>query len=352
MAKIPILVFVGGFLGAGKTTLIACAATILEGRGLRVAVITNDQDSGSVDAQFTAARGMQAQEIAGGCFCCRFSDLLDAADRLRAYDPDVIFAEPVGSCIDLSATILQPLKAEHRAAYRLAPLTVLVDPVMAQQAYAGELGAEREYLFRHQIAEADVLCVTKRDRYTDTAALPVPMDFWLSAQTGEGVEAWLEEVLATRRVAGAKLLEVDYGRYAEAEAALGWLNFHADVELQQAASPAALVGPLFERLDRMFTDAGAAIAHLKVFDRTVTGYLKATICANGDEPRPEGDLMADPARKHEIAINVRAVADPVELQRLVQRALEEVKGSVTIRHLRAFRPPPPKPEQRFDRVIA
>src|SRR5579875_2465759 len=114
MAKIPILVFVGGFLGAGKTTLIARAATILEGRGLRVAVITNDQDDGSVDAQFTAARGMQAQESAGGCVCCRFSDLLDAADRFKAYDPDVIFAEPVGSCIDLSATILQPLKAEHR----------------------------------------------------------------------------------------------------------------------------------------------------------------------------------------------------------------------------------------------
>jgi hypothetical protein len=352
MAKTPVLVFVGGFLGAGKTTLIARAAAILDARGMRVAVITNDQDNGSVDAQFTAARGMQAQEIAGGCFCCRFSDLLDAADRFREYDPDVIFAEPVGSCIDLSATILQPLKAKHREAYRLAPLTVLVDPMMARQAYAGELDADREYLFRHQIAEADLLCVTKRDRYTDAPALPVPVDFWLSAESGEGVDAWLEDVLGERRVAGAKLLEVEYGRYAEAEAALGWLNLHADVELQEAASPASFVGPLFDELHRMFTDAGAAIAHLKVFDRTATGYLKATICANGDEPRPEGDLMADPTQKHELAINVRAVADPVELQGMIERALDDVKGSVTIRHLRAFRPPPPKPEQRFDRVIA
>jgi hypothetical protein len=214
------------------------------------------------------------------------------------------------------------------------------------------LDADREYLFRHQMAEADLLCVTKRDRYAEAPALLVPVDFWLSAQTGEEVEAWLEEALAARRVVGAKLLEVEYGRYAEAEAALGWLNFHANLELQEAASPAALVGPILDRLDRMFTNAGAAIAHLKVFDRTATGFLKATICANGDEPRPEGDLMADPTRKHELAINVRAVADPVELQRIVERALDDVKGSVTIRHLRAFRPPPPQPEQRFDRVIA
>lgn len=352
MSKIPILVFIGGFLGAGKTTLIERAARILEKREMRVAVITNDQDSGSVDARFTEARGMEAREIAGGCFCCRFSDLLEAADQFRRYDPDVIFAEPVGSCIDLSATILQPLKSAHRGSYQLAPLTVLVDPLMAKQAYAGELDADRQYLFRQQVAEADLLCVTKRDRYTEDPALPVPVDFWLSGQTGEGVDAWLEETLQMRRVAGAKLLEVEYGRYSEAEAALGWLNFHADVELQKPASPAAFVGPLFDNLDRMLTDAGATIAHLKMFDRTTTGYLKATICANGDEPRPEGDLMADAARNHELAINVRAVADPVELQRLVQQAMGQVKGTVTLRHLGAFRPPPPKPEQRFRHVVA
>jgi hypothetical protein len=61
--------------------------------------------------------------------------------------------------------------------------------------------------------------------------------------------------------------------------------------------------------------------------------------------------MADPARKHELAINVRALADPVMLQRMVQRALDEVKGCVTVRHLGAFRAAPPKPEHRFDRVI-
>jgi len=84
-----------------------------------------------VDTHHARAQGVLSREVSGGCFCCRFSDLMDASDALRAHQPDVIFAEPVGSCIDLSATIMQPLKAYHRETYRLAPLTVLIDPFTA-----------------------------------------------------------------------------------------------------------------------------------------------------------------------------------------------------------------------------
>src|SRR5207248_10279903 len=53
--NIPTLVLVGGFLGAGKTTLIASAAGLLQKRGTRTAVIMNDQNAGLVDSRFTAA---------------------------------------------------------------------------------------------------------------------------------------------------------------------------------------------------------------------------------------------------------------------------------------------------------
>ena len=46
----PILVLVGGMLGAGKTGLILEAARRLQGRGRRVGVITNDQGQNVVDA--------------------------------------------------------------------------------------------------------------------------------------------------------------------------------------------------------------------------------------------------------------------------------------------------------------
>jgi hypothetical protein len=341
-----VLALVGGFLGAGKTTLILRAARVLQGRGLRAAVITNDQDSALVDTMQAEAHELRTREVAGGCFCCRFSDLMDAADGLRAYSPDVIFAEPVGSCVDLAATILQPLQAAWLDRYRLAPLTVLVDPEMARRVYREEAGADIGFLFRNQVAEADLLCVTKSDRYAGEAGLPFPADYRLSAVTGEGVEQWLGEVFDSKRVVGAHLLDVDYGRYAEAEAALAWLNLDARIRMSDALSPAAVAGSLLDELDRALTEAGMAIAHLKVFDRAPTGFVKAAICANGDEPAPEGDLIASPAGRHELVVNLRALGEPERLKSIVAESLGRIPGRVDVRHLRAFRPPPPVPEHR------
>src|SRR6266542_2541376 len=126
--RAPVLVLVGGFLGSGKTTLLLNAGRHLRDRGMRVALITNDQGGALVDTQMAAMLGFETEEVVGGCFCCRFSDLIGAAERLLAHEPDVILAEPVGSCIDISATILHPVKQLYQERFRLAPFTVLVDP--------------------------------------------------------------------------------------------------------------------------------------------------------------------------------------------------------------------------------
>jgi hypothetical protein len=341
---VPVLVLVGGFLGAGKTTLILKAAQLLARRGVRVATILNDQDEGLVDTRFAAAQAVVAEEVAGGCFCCRFSDLVEATERLRAQDPDVIFAEPVGSCIDISATVVHPLKALQRGRLRVAPLTVLVDPRLAADVFAGRAGEDVSYLFHNQLAEADILCAGKSD--VAGQALDLDVDFRVSAKSGDGVEEWLEEVLSGRRVAGARRLTVDYSRYAEAEAALGWLNLHAEVKLRWALSPSMVAGPLLDELDGALTAAGVRIAHLKVFDEAATGYVKASVCVNGAEPEPDGDLLADAAMRHELVINLRAEGEPATLRAIVEAALKSIAGDVAISHLESFRPLPPKPEHR------
>lgn len=345
--QLPLLAFVGGFLGAGKTTLILKAAEMLRARGQRPAVIMNDQDAGLVDTQHALAQHIHTREVSGGCFCCRFSDLMEATDQLAAYQPDVILAEPVGSCIDLSATILQPLRAFHGGEYRLAPLTVLLDPEMAEQVERNETSPEIRYLVRNQLAEADLLCLTKADRYTHSPELPFPVDFRLSAKTGEGVGEWLDEVLATTRVIGAHLLEVDYDEYGAAEAALGWLNVHASIQLFEPASPLTLCGPLLDRIEEALTAASIPIAHLKIFDRAPSGWIKAGIYSSGQEPVPAGDPLAEPAQDHELAINLRAIADPIHLESVVRQAVDRVAGHVQIRHFGAFRPLQPTPEHRF-----
>ncbi len=343
----PLLVFVGGFLGAGKTTLIIKAAEMLVDTGRRVAVITNDQDAGLVDTFHSQARSLLTSEVAGGCFCCRFSDLLRAADRLTESCPEIIFAEPVGSCVDLSATILQPLLALHNRDYRVAPLTVLLDPTQARRLERGELHADVEFLVRNQIAEADILCLTKSDLGSEPARLSFPIDFRLSARSGAGVEAWMNDVLTSSRVVGARLLEIDYDRYAAAEAALGWLNLHADLYLDTPASPASVIGPLLDRLESGLTNDGIEIAHLKLFDRAPSGWAKVSISSLGAEPFPEGDLLADASRDHQLAVNLRALSDPEALRALVLHAIGELGGQLNIRHLGAFRPAAPIPEYRF-----
>ena len=68
-----------GMLGAGKTTLIVESAKRLIRDGRRVGVITNDQGTGLIDTSLAEVARIPVGEVAGGCFCCRFSDFLDAA---------------------------------------------------------------------------------------------------------------------------------------------------------------------------------------------------------------------------------------------------------------------------------
>lgn len=348
MADRPTLVIVGGFLGAGKTTLLLSAARLLHERGLRAAIITNDQGASLADTRMTAAAGFDAAEIAGACFCCRFADFVAAAQSLLAAKPDVILAEPVGSCMDLSATVLQPLKQCHATQFRLAPFSVLVDPQRAAAFAEPDADTQLAYLFQNQINEADLLVYTKSDLYQPPA--PSPQSRRVSAQTGQGVAAWLNEILNGRLSAGSHLLDIDYARYAAAEAALGWLNWEAELQLETPLTPAAVVGPLLERLDAELTSAHAPIAHLKIFDSARTGHIQAGICRNGDEPSVVGDLLASPAHRHELVVNLRARALPAVLDAALARAAAELPGALRILQHQCFQPSPPVPEYRYDKV--
>ena len=54
------LVFVSGFLAAGKTTTIALLAQMLSARGRSAAVVTNDQAAGLVDTETIRVIGVPA----------------------------------------------------------------------------------------------------------------------------------------------------------------------------------------------------------------------------------------------------------------------------------------------------
>ena len=107
------LYLVGGFLGSGKTTAIVNACQHLIKQDQRVAVITNDQGDQQVDSAFVKSFGIPAAEVANGCFCCNY-DQLDKHIHsfIKDIQPDIIFAESVGSCTDLVATVAKPFVRE------------------------------------------------------------------------------------------------------------------------------------------------------------------------------------------------------------------------------------------------
>jgi hypothetical protein len=306
----PVLALVGGFLGAGKTTLILKAARILQARGVGVAAVLNDQGNELVDTELARSAGLAAEDVRGGCFCCRYPDLISALERVAVKSPEVIFAEAVGSCTDIVNTTLRPLMRDYGASYRVAPLTVLV--------HERPEDSDLRFLFDSQVEEADLVI----DRSVD-------------------VEGWLETLMNTGIRAATKSTQVNYSRYAAAEAALGWLNARTTVRPRPAASPAMVLGPLLDALEASLTAAGIRIVHLKAIDQCESGYVKAAITASGREPNVEGALDASPAPEHDILVNLRALGAPERLRAIVAEAFAGISAPGP--SIEAFRPAAPVP---------
>src|SRR6476660_1265432 len=157
-------IMLGGFLGAGKTTAVGKLARQLSEQGSRVPLITNDQGRNLVDTAMLRSQGFATEEIPGGCFCCRFDSLVDAAERLTANTrPEIFIAEPVGSCTDLAATVTYPLRRMYRDNFTVAPISVLVDPIRAQRVFGlqngGNFSEKVLYIYRKQIEEADIVVI-------------------------------------------------------------------------------------------------------------------------------------------------------------------------------------------------
>ena len=287
---------IGGFLGAGKTTAVAPLAQHLTRAGLRVGLITNDQGSELVDTAMLRARGFATEEIPGGCFCCRFNSLVDAAKKLTdSARPDAFVAEPVGSCTDLMATVTYPLRRIYGDRFGVAPLSVLVDPIRAQQILGlrpGRSFSEKvRYIWRKQIEEADLIVLTKRDLLDDAALaevterlateFPGKRIFSVSVRSGDGVAEWFS-ALEKSVPSSAAAMEIDYDTYTDGEALLGWLNATVDCRSVDAIDSGEVLQFLAAEIQR---ELPGEIAHLKMTlspDEALAGEVAALSVVRSD----------------------------------------------------------------------
>ena len=351
------LILLGGFLGAGKTTLLLRAAGLLVERGHRVGLIVNDQGDDLVDTAMARWQDLPVAEVAGGCFCCRFPDLIKALRRLqKSVNPDIILAEPVGSCTDLAATVLRPLAGYYPEQFRLAPLTVLVEPGRRSESFSSTV----DYLYRKQLAEVEIIVLNKLDvldanqqqkRLAELkSAFPNAHLMGLSARTGQGVAEWLEAALA-RPSSVAQALELDYARYADAEACLGWLNAKGAIHSLAPFSVTAWVEALLHMLEDSFASQNAPIAHIKVHMSTPTTAVKASLTQAGVPI--SWDVWAEDATTAlaQFIVNVRVNTDPRTLGQAVRQAIEALTPRPDFHcdftHFECFSPLPPQPTYRL-----
>ena len=359
-------IMIGGFLGAGKTTAVAALAQYLTQRGLRVGLITNDQGSELVDTAMLRAKGFSTEEIPGGCFCCRFNSLVDAAAKLtEATRPDVFIAEPVGSCTDLVATVTYPLRRIYGDRFHIAPLSVLVDPVRAERIFGLDEGGRKFsdkvlYIYRKQLEEADLIVVTKNDLipadrlqrliYRLAAEYPHAKILDVSVRENRGLDAWFSDIATGEQVARATM-EVDYQLYAEGEALLGWLNATVQLTSDAGFDSEPVLKAVATGIQRRL--AGAEIAHLKMTLSPDTGLGDiAVINLVRSDFVPELSLKLEaPVTSGQLIINCRAEAAPDDLRDAVRDAVAEIGAQfpglhAQLEHHEHFRPGKPTPTHR------
>lgn len=357
-------VMLGGFLGAGKTTTLARLARHYLDRGLKVGIVTNDQAQDLVDTTTLRAQGFAVREVAGACFCCRFDDLVGQVGRLEGDQrPDVILAEPVGSCTDLVATVVQPLKDLYGDRFEVAPYAVLFKPSHGRKILKGEPGSgfspKAAYIFTKQLEEADAIVLNRIDELSADevgevyelveAAFPGTPILKMSARTGQGLDG-LAALLEQEGHFGKKILQIDYDTYAEGEAELGWLNSGVAV---RAIAPFALDDFLVDVVNRLrgpLAGRQAEVAHLKAIGLADASFAVANLVAS--DLRPELSLPSRAeVREAELIVNARVAIDPDELEALVREvvplACAAVGATAAFVTMQSFRPGRPVPTHRY-----
>ncbi|MEP1126600.1 MAG: GTP-binding protein [Ilumatobacter sp.] len=152
--RVPIT-FVGGYLGAGKTTAIN---EILAETDRPIAVIVNDVGAINIDAKLIRQRSGDTIELADGCVCCSSIDGFGAAFdqiRERVEPPEHVIVELSG--------VAEPANVVpwgQSAGFLLDGVVVVV---AVDQVLDDDMPEWVRTHLDRQIVEADLLVLTKTD---------------------------------------------------------------------------------------------------------------------------------------------------------------------------------------------
>lgn len=207
--RIPVTV-IGGFLGAGKTSLLV--HWLQQTQGQRIAVLVNDFGAINIDAELLSSRNSDTIALSNGCVCCQIGGdlsqaLLQVLDNPQPFDAIVIEASGVSDPWPIAQIAL----ADKRLS--LHGVLVVVDAAAVRTHAADPL--LQDSLLR-QLRAADLLVLNKVDlcspeqvqastSWLHSTVGPVPL---LACQHGQLplvlLQAdWVPEPVASRHVCSA-----------------------------------------------------------------------------------------------------------------------------------------------------
>ncbi|MEO1994546.1 MAG: GTP-binding protein [Planctomycetaceae bacterium] len=357
-------VMVGGFLGAGKTTTLGRLARHYIDQGLNVGIVTNDQAVDLVDTNSLRSQGFEVGEVAGACFCCNFDELMGTIAELGGSGrPDMILAEPVGSCTDLVATVIQPIKRMFAAEFVIAPYCVILKPshgrrVLKNQRQAG-FSPKAAYILQKQLEEADAILLNRVDEMSESDVTElqelvqsrhpgVPV-LRLSAKTGTGFQS-LIELIDQDGDFGRRVLDIDYDVYAAGEAELGWLNSSVRIQSADAFDLDSFLVDTVRTMKGRLKAMEAETAHLKTIGLWEGFFGVANLVSSENEP--ELSLASNcTVDAMDLIVNARVACDPDALESLTRDTVLEVcrnyGAEAEFRQTQSFRPGRPVPTHRF-----
>ena len=326
---------IGGFLGSGKTTAIISATKSLLRQGKKVGVVTNDKGKNLVDTAFFEAQNIPTGEVPGGCFRCSFDELQKQVKKLKTEEnPDVLFAESVGSCADMVATVIQPLLELKEAAGGAVSFSVFTDiRLFRHWIYGEELPFSEEviYIFEKQIEEADFLILNKGDLIpAETTAeilkktqqlFPEKTLLLQNSLTPEGTLAWLEQIESAADRGELKPIEIDYRIYDKGSRQLGWLDEKILISCPTGQGHSILKA-FFEHCTKDLQAENIPIAHLKFFIKDDSQQAKISFTSL-EEGQLELRIPEMAGTQIQLLINGRIQTAPARINRLIQSAIDE-----------------------------
>jgi Ni2+-binding GTPase involved in maturation of urease and hydrogenase len=354
---------VGGFLGSGKTTAIANACKLLSDNDITTSVITNDQGEYLVDSRFMQYSDIPSAEVTGGCFCCNYNQLDTQINTLKnAFNPSVMFAEFVGSCTDLVATVLKPLIVYRGANNEQVTLSSFVDSqlfLMYLEDKSLPFSLETKYIWEKQIEEAEVLVINKIDllsskelgklKFLTKDLFPSKQLLFQNSLDTVSLNKWIEIISNKNDDKVHKSIDIDYVKYGKGEANLAWLDEEIEI-ITSDNSSVTLAYDFIKRITDDILEKGLTIGHLKYFLVFNDKSVKLSYTTISDKSVQESSVY-DKAMSVDLLVNARIQTSPDDLRNILFDNLNLLKSrsgvQVNEKFLSYFQPGFPSPTHRL-----